>query len=126
MDRKFLHAKGKGCSFRLIADCISEDVIATCTDQRVLGIKDLAVATSPSARRIDPCILFSSATDQGIAMELMEEQNTYTDIMKGNSSRSPSKWPSEVEKPFSETGTETELIWMHYRWNRYLSTRRSS
>ncbi|KAG8303216.1 hypothetical protein J6590_016191 [Homalodisca vitripennis] len=51
MDRKFLHAKGKGCSFRLIADCISEDVIATCTDQRVLGIKDLAVATSPSARQ---------------------------------------------------------------------------
>ncbi|KAG8269103.1 hypothetical protein J6590_008351 [Homalodisca vitripennis] len=122
MDRKYftrhelhLTEKGKDALSRLIADCISENAIATSSDKRVSGIKEIAVANSPYTRRIEPCVLSPSAANKAIATELIEEQNTpscslvgatYDATMKGNATQSPSIRPSEAFKLSTEPGAQ--------------------
>ncbi|KAG8280184.1 hypothetical protein J6590_087301 [Homalodisca vitripennis] len=122
MDRKYftrhgLHftEKGKDALSRLIADCISENSIATPSDKRISDIKEIAVANSPYTGRIEPCVLSPPAANEAIATELIEEQNTpscslvgatYADTMKGDATQSPSIRPSEAFKPSSKPGAQ--------------------
>ncbi|KAG8256707.1 hypothetical protein J6590_063020 [Homalodisca vitripennis] len=122
MDRKYftrhglhLTEKGKDALSRLIADCISENAIATRSDKRISDIKEIAVANSPYTRLIEPCVLSPPAANEAIATELIEEQNTpscslvgatYADTMKGDATQSPSRRPSEAFKPSSEPGAQ--------------------